>query len=215
MHVLAGRNHGSVFALDFNVDGSHLAIGGGDATIRILDTTTYNFIYTIGCRQSRITALTYSPDGRMLAAGGNINRHIHIFDTTTYKYTKTLDGHTSGINALAFSTDSSMILSASQDKTIRGWDMTSMMQVYVWNDYSDTVTSVAVSPDGAWFASGSEDKSVRIWGLGPSKAVLDSIKPVFPSQINESDDDGINLYDKANIELFFIIHNYSYIKDYI
>ena len=70
---------------------------------------------------------------------------------------------------MAFTADSTMIISASNDKTIWGWDAASMAQVQVWEGHDDTVWSVKASPDNAYIVSGSSDGTMRIWELPPSK----------------------------------------------
>ncbi|HKP87602.1 MAG TPA: hypothetical protein VJZ26_15990, partial [Blastocatellia bacterium] len=54
---------------------------------------------------------------------------------------------------------------ASQDKTVKLWDVGTGKLLAPFNGHSDIVTSVAFSPDGKSLASASQDKTVRLWDL--------------------------------------------------
>jgi WD40 repeat protein len=68
-----------------------------------------------------VTTLSFSPDGRRLAAAGS-GAKIKIWDTETGLELLTLTGHTSWIWTMSFSPDGRRILSGSGDKTVRIWD---------------------------------------------------------------------------------------------
>jgi WD40 repeat protein/serine/threonine protein kinase len=70
--------------------------------------------------QYPITALDFSPDGTLIAAGSN-NGAIVIWDVTSGIPTHTLWGHYDAIRAVIFSPDGKSIASASRDGTVRIW----------------------------------------------------------------------------------------------
>jgi WD40 repeat protein len=59
---------------------------------------------------------------------------------------------------VAFSPDGKRIVSASQDKTLKVWDLYTGREVLSLKGHADTVQSVAFSPDGKRIVSGSLDK---------------------------------------------------------
>ena len=66
---------------------------------------------------------------------------------------------------MAVSADGRRVVSGSDDKTVRIWDMETGVEEQRLEGHSDEVSAVAVSADGRRVVSGSEDKTVRIWDM--------------------------------------------------
>jgi WD40 repeat protein len=63
------------------------------------------------------------------------------------------------VNSVAFSLDGKQVVSGSDDKTVRLWDVATGRQVLPpLEDHISSVSSVAFSPDGKQVVSGSDDK---------------------------------------------------------
>ncbi|GAB2906975.1 hypothetical protein GCM10022245_48280 [Streptomyces mayteni] len=70
-----------------------------------------------------VWAVAYSPDGSILAAGGNDDT-VHLLDAVTGDTVQTLTGHENNVTDLAFNLDGTTLASSSDDGTVRLWDMT-------------------------------------------------------------------------------------------
>ncbi len=112
----------------FSPDGT-LIVGGVFGEIRLWDAKTYETQMII-CQpegSQRPAALTFSPCGRYLAAGGwwqqTGKMSIRLWDMTTVENIATFWGHTTDIQSLAFSPDGTLLASGSYDGTILLWDM--------------------------------------------------------------------------------------------
>jgi WD40 repeat protein len=134
-------------------------------------------------RPGTITApVALSPDGRFFATGGHfdvVGREgwfVNIWDSATGKILKSLgggpDGHTEEVdqNALAFSSDGKWLISGSNDKTIKLWDVNTGRFLKTFpapggEGHSGSVRGVAISPDGCWIASAGRDKQVNLWNV--------------------------------------------------
>lgn len=111
-----------------------------------------------------VTSLAFSPDGNLLASGGN-GEFIRLWSADRGELLASLPGHTGNTQFLTFSPDGSILVSANSDKTIRLWDGATFQSVSILQEHSEYVTCLAFSPDGRWLASGGQDGQVILWDL--------------------------------------------------
>ena len=76
----------------------------------------------------------------------------------------TLTGHEDTVVSVAISPDGQTLVSGSQDKTIKVWELSTGKLVHTLTGHADEVWSVAISPDGQTLVSGSRDKTIKVWG---------------------------------------------------
>src|SRR5437588_124684 len=72
-------------------------------------------------------------------------------------------GHTQGITSLSFSPDGNLLASASNDNTIKIWDVTTGRELRTYARHKNLALSVAWSSDGGRVASGDCDTKIHIW----------------------------------------------------
>jgi WD40 repeat protein len=75
------------------------------------------------------------------------------------------------VSAVAFSPDGKRALSASEDKTLKLWDLATKKEIRTLKGHEGEVYAAAFSPDGRYALSGSEDKSVRLWDVTTGKEI--------------------------------------------
>ena len=79
--------------------------------------------------------------------------------------------HEGGVDAVVFSPDGKTLASASEDKTVRLWEVAGGKEIRQLRGHQDRVCRVVFSPDGKTLASASEDKTVRLWEATSGKEI--------------------------------------------
>jgi len=90
---------------------------------------------------------------------------IIILDGITASYLATLSGHTKWVRSIAFSSDGRSLVSGSDDKTVKLWDMQTGGVIKTFYGHTGNVWSVSISADCTRIASGSKDQTIRLWDI--------------------------------------------------
>ena len=109
-----------------------------------------------------VASVAFSPDGRLLASGGE-DQTMRLWDPATGECLRTLNGHDGSVNWVAFSPDGRLLATASGDRTVRLWDPATGECLRTLTGHDRNLWSVAFSPDGRLLATGSGDGTVRLW----------------------------------------------------
>jgi WD40 repeat protein len=120
-----------------------------------------------GAREGALLAVSWSPDGRMVASAGQAG-DVEIFDAACRPLQR-LRGHVRTVGGLAWSPDARSIASVGRDRTVRLWDVVAGSG-RVLGEHDGFSLAVAFSPDGRSLASVGADAAVRLWRLDPGAA---------------------------------------------
>jgi WD40 repeat protein len=175
VHRLMGHTD-KVYSLQFSPDGSRLISGGEkEAMFRIWDVVggterpRWERRRTDGESErqedSRVTAVAWSRDGKLIASGHDEGLVILWDAATGTELRRFAKGHDAIVNSLAFAPNGKWFVSGSVDRTVRIWDCQQGNQIMCLDDSSDTIRCVAVSPDGKIVAAsvGDYDGLIRLW----------------------------------------------------
>ncbi|HZA26991.1 MAG TPA: BTAD domain-containing putative transcriptional regulator [Actinomycetota bacterium] len=156
--LLAVSSH----ALDAE-DGAVFDVRTGEEAFRLSSPTC--------CSGSIFGAVSWSPDGRYVAAGSE--DATHVWDAETERLRHTLLGHTGSLPSVAWSPDSSRLVTGGSDGTARVWEIRDTGVRELWSlpaqETDSWIVGVAFSPDGTRVMAGDRGNSVvKIWDLGPT-----------------------------------------------
>jgi serine/threonine protein kinase len=132
---------------------------------------------TLVAHSSAVTALAFSPDGRVMASG-SWDRNIILWSTNDWKPQSLLRGHSSQVMGLAFSPDGRKLASTSLDKdtcAIRLWNLANGT-VRTLGDAWDGLFAVAWLPDGKSLISAGKDNQLNFWDVATGRlATIDKV----------------------------------------
>jgi WD40 repeat protein len=138
-------------------------------TLMAWDIETGKLSQNFGQLKFRPQALTYSPDGTLVASTGD-GHSIELWDTQTGEHFRSLRGHTDEVTSIAFGPDGRTMASASLDDTIRIWN-TALESSDVLTGHENFVMSARFSSDGTLLASTDRIGSVKIWNTDTSQLI--------------------------------------------
>ena len=164
--VLTGHDR-QVNAVAAAPDGSRLATGSSDGTVRIWDVATGQERAVLTGHRGRVHTVAVAPDGSWLATGGARDTRVRLWDMATGKERAVLASRklraSRGVNVVTVAPDGGWLATGGLDHTVRIWDAATGKQRSRFVASRGWVTAVVIAPDGSWLATGGFDVSVRIW----------------------------------------------------
>jgi WD40 repeat protein/3',5'-cyclic AMP phosphodiesterase CpdA len=145
-------------------DGTLLASGHGDGTVRLWDCVRGLLVRILTGHRGSILSVAFSPGGTIVASGSD-DQSVRLWSTSDGRERSILAGHTGAVTSVAFSPDGKTVASGSDDQSVRLWSASDGRERSILAGHTEAVRSVAFSPDGKTLASGSTDAMVRLWSL--------------------------------------------------
>ena len=165
------RHGGSVQTVKFSpVDTSLLASAGSTNTIKLWDLRN-DTVSTLRGHTRQINSIAFSPDGRLIASGGD-DWTFRLWDVGTQRSIATLEDVTDRtrwqIKEVAFSPDGQRLATAGRH--LKLWEVRTQTEIAMFQ-HAEYVWALAFSPDGQLLAAGDGEGTVKIWDLQERRAI--------------------------------------------
>jgi WD40 repeat protein len=145
-----------------------------DGTVRLWDIPTGKELPRIHPPWGSVTCMAFSPDGKLLAAGGaghpgqtlaGEGMSACVWEADTGREFRQLKGPLPGAWSLAFSPDGRALAAGTGGGGVWLWEMASGQVCRHWEGSCGMVYALAFSPDGRRLASGNTDHTALVWDV--------------------------------------------------
>jgi WD40 repeat protein len=138
--------------------------------ISVYDIPSKKIKLTIYC-PGQITSI--SPCDNLTKIAVALQSRILVFNVDTGQLIREYKAHTERVNSVsAHAAFSDVIISGSQDRTIKIWDLKSPVASKIENAHAESVTCVRISGNPHYFVSTSDDKNTKIWDWNGLRSLI-------------------------------------------
>ena len=135
-------------------------------TVLLWDIPHGKIHYTLKGHTDKIKALAFTPNGKMLASGGD-DGTIRIWDVSTG--TQLFNLPSGKTRVLAFSANGKILATTNSQFMIHLWDIDNSRQMSTIQGNNGFVEVLAFSPDSKILASGGRDGKIHLWDVSTRK----------------------------------------------
>ncbi len=157
----------------FAPDGSAIAASANNTGVIWDFATEWKLVRTIGTPDmpvelvDRVTALDFSPDGKLLAVGGgepSRSGEVRIYNVENGQLVLAIkEPHSDTVNSLDFSPDGQQLASCAADRFVKVWNVADGKFIRSFEGHTHHVLGVAWRADGRMLVSSGADMVVKVW----------------------------------------------------
>ncbi|MFN0020720.1 MAG: WD40 repeat domain-containing protein [Pirellulaceae bacterium] len=161
--LIVPTGHRAVMEVACNPAHEQFVSAGRDGVLRYWSTRDGALQAESTGHVSSVTALAFSGDGKLLAAGGS-DKLITLRKLSDRETVQTLKGHDDTVQDVVISADGKLLVSASKDKTVKLWKLPEGTLTENLKGPNEFV-SLAISPGGTMLAAGDAKGVITLWDL--------------------------------------------------
>ncbi|KDN39772.1 hypothetical protein RSAG8_08564, partial [Rhizoctonia solani AG-8 WAC10335] len=170
--LIGHANHVDILSIVFSPDGTRIASGARDKTVRIWDACSGWPLLDPFEHPEPVPSVDFSPDGTSLVSGSE-DAVIRVWDVQCGLLLGSYHGHTEKVTSAKYSPKGTCIVSSSDDNTVCVWNTQSGLLVLgPLEGPSESVQSIAWSPDGTHIAFGCDNATICTWGIRDGQILL-------------------------------------------
>jgi WD40 repeat protein len=163
IELVTGGHSDTVRCVAFAPDGTKIASGGDDGSVRIWSATNGTLIQTIAADTvGSVRGVAFSPDSLKIISGGE-DTNAYIWNVASGVKLVTCAGHTDRINAVAYSHGGTKVLTGSDDETAMTWTAATGVVDKTLSDHNGAVNAVAFKSSDALALTGSDDLKAKVF----------------------------------------------------
>ena len=185
-----------VRTVTFSPDGSMLASGSDDKTVKFWETPKGNLLKTHDPEIGKISAVTFGSDSKTFVTAGEA-ADIKVWDvrrldqqksrptakpvpqskqqteqkSVKLEFQQALEGHNGEIVCIDLSSDGSVLASTGTDGTVRVWDLARNSCIHI-EDINAKSEAVDINQDGTLLAAGNKEGHLFVWRLPSLEEVI-------------------------------------------
>ncbi|MEI6179230.1 MAG: WD40 repeat domain-containing protein [Chloroflexales bacterium] len=182
LHTLKSPLSG-ITAEALSPDGRRAVVGLNNGTLLVWDLTTRAAASTLTGHGSSISHVRFHPDGVCIISLAN-NGTIKLWNDTAWATRvklrlqriaqrvigptaaiRSFTGHEGWVNAVAITPNGQQVVSASDDQTLKVWNLATGELLRTLRGHTGWVRAVALTPNGRWIISGAFDRTLKVWDL--------------------------------------------------
>ncbi|MGC9526622.1 MAG: AAA-like domain-containing protein [Limnospira sp.] len=149
---------GSILATDITSDGTLIATGGQDKTVKIWRSDG-QLLQTLE-HSGTVFRVAFSPDGKSLVSG-SLDGTVKLWSVEG-QLLQNIRGHQAPVWGVDFSPNGQMIASSSSDRTAKIWGLDGTLLATL-NDHENAVWNVAFDANSQIVATAGVDGLVKLW----------------------------------------------------
>ena len=168
-----------VWCIDVTPDNQRCVVGDEYGAVSVWELESGRCVVPeLGKHERRVTSVAVSPNGQLVASGDcsgviklwamsdDADTGDHGIESSDVSLDATLEGHTFSIGTLCFTKDGRKLVSGSDDKTVRLWDVGTGSQIgEAFCGHTDWVKSVSFSDDEHEIFSAGRDGAMCVWRM--------------------------------------------------